>query len=319
VTDADVVLGRIDPPSFAGGRVALQPALAQAAMARVVSSGALGLGDEDIGYAIDELVDEAMSNAARVHAVESGKTLAERTLIAFGGAAPLHAGRVAEKLGIDSVIIPPDAGVGSAKGFLLAPISYEVARSLYVRLQRFCAGQVNALLSAMAAEARALVARGAQGRPLIERRSAFARYVGQGYEIPIVLPADTLQDSDATTMRKAFEHSYLQQYGRLIEGVDIEVLAWAVTVGTEPAGTQAVPRVPQQPAKPPSISRNVFDIGSGTWVTAAVYARGVLPAGAELAGPAVIVEESTSTVIGPHWMAAIAADGSIVMSPRSIP
>ena len=319
VTDADVVLGRIDPRLFAGGRVPLQPALAQAAMARADSSAALRLADEDIAYAIGELVDEAMSNAARVHAVESGKTLSERTLIAFGGAAPLHAGRVAEKLAIGSVIIPPDAGVGSAKGFLLAPISYEVARSLYLRLQRFSARPVNALLSAMAAEARAMVAQGAQGRPLMEQRSAFARYVGQGYEISIVLPADTLQDSDATTIRKAFEHSYLRQYGRLIEGVDIEVLAWAVTVGTEPAATQTMARVPQQPAAPPSISRNVFDIGSGSWMTSAVYGRDVLPPGAQLAGPAIIVEESTTTVIGPHWMAAIAADGSIVMNRRSIP
>ena len=132
VTDADVVLGRIDVHAFAGGRVALDPAAATAAMRRSGASGAISLDAEGFAYAIAELVDEAMSNAARVHAVENGKTLSERTLIAFGGAAPLHAGRIADKLGISRIIVPIDAGVGSAVGFLQAPISYEVARSAYV-------------------------------------------------------------------------------------------------------------------------------------------------------------------------------------------
>src|SRR5213078_1237904 len=133
----------IDPKSFAGGRVPLHPGLAQAAMARADAAGALGLDAEEFAYAIDELVDEAMSNAARVHAVENGKTLAERTLIAFGGAAPLHVGRVAEKLGIGRVTVPTAAGVGSAVGFLLAPTSYEVSRSMYMRFADFHAGRIN--------------------------------------------------------------------------------------------------------------------------------------------------------------------------------
>jgi N-methylhydantoinase A len=303
VTDADVVLGRIDPSSFAGGRVALHPELAQAAMAR--AHRALGLTAEEFAYAIDELVDEAMSNAARVHAVENGKTLSERTLIAFGGAAPLHVGRVADKLGIARVIVPAGAGVGSAVGFLLAPISYEVARSMYVRLQSFRAERINALLSSMANEARGVVARGAEGRPLIEQRTAFARYVGQGYEIPIALPAATLQESGAAALRKAFEHSYLQQYGRLIDGVDIEILAWTVTVGTDVPEVKIMAPVRDQP-------------GRGIWIKAGVYRRSELPPGSTLAGPAVIVEESTSAVIGPDYDVAITADASIVMTRRII-
>jgi N-methylhydantoinase A len=316
VTDADVVLGRIDPSSFAGGRVALHPELAQAAMAR--AHRALGLTAEEFAYAIDELVDEAMSNAARVHAVENGKTLSERTLIAFGGAAPLHVGRVADKLGIARVIVPAGAGVGSAVGFLLAPISYEVARSMYVRLQSFRAERINALLSSMANEARGVVARGAEGRPLIEQRTAFARYVGQGYEIPIALPAATLQESGAAALRKAFEHSYLQQYGRLIDGVDIEILAWTVTVGTDVPEVKIMAPVRDQPATPPPTWRDVFDVGRGIWIKAGVYRRSELPPGSTLAGPAVIVEESTSAVIGPDYDVAITADASIVMTRRII-
>jgi N-methylhydantoinase A len=318
VTDADVVLGRIDPKSFAGGRVPLHPQLAQAAMGRADPAGTLGLSAEEFAYAIDELVDEAMSNAARVHAVENGKTLAERILIAFGGAAPLHVGRVAEKLGIGRVIVPPAAGVGSAVGFLLAPISYEVSRSMYVRLESFDAGRINALLCSMAEEARSVVARGAQGAPLIEQRTAFARYLGQGYEIAVALPPPPLRDTDAALLRNAFGHSYLGQYGRLIEGIDIEILAWTVTVGTAPPEVGAIPCVEPRPAGAPSVWRDVLDVGEGAWIKAAVYHRSELPPGSALPGPAIIVEESTSTVVGTNYDVAIAADASIVMSRRTL-
>ena len=319
VTDADVLLGRIDPKAFAGGQVPLHPELAQAAMARVSSTQTLGLDAEEFAYAIAELVDEAMSNAARVHAVESGKTLSNHTLIAFGGAAPLHVGRVADKLGIARVIVPVGAGVGSAIGFLLAPISYEVARSMYVRLQGFRPELINALLSAMTDEARRVVGQRPGDRCLTEHRTAFARYVGQGYEIPIALPIRTLLKADAAVLRNAFEQSYLQQYGRLIDGVDIEILAWTVTVATDVPEVELMVTVQNQPASPPSSWCDIFDIGQGAWIKAGLYRRSDLPPGSSLAGPVIIVEESTSTVIGPGYDVAIAADASIVMTRRVIP
>jgi N-methylhydantoinase A len=317
VTDADVVLGRIDLEAFAGGQVSLRPELAHAAMARVGSSNALGLDVEEFAYAVDELVDEAMANAARVHAVESGKTLSNHTLIAFGGAAPMHVGRVADKLDIARVIVPVGAGVGSAIGFLLARISYEVARSMYVRLEGFRPERVNALLSSMAEEARVVV--GQQGTCLTEHRTAFARYVGQGYEIAVALPIRTLQEADAAVLRKAFEQSYLQQYGRLIDSVDIEILAWTVTVGTDAMVVEPMEMIKNQAASPPSSWRDIFDIGQGAWIKASLYRRSELPPGTTVAGPAIIVEESTSTVIGPGYDIAIAADASIVMTRRVTP
>jgi N-methylhydantoinase A len=317
VTDADVVLGRIDLEAFAGGQVSLRPELAHAAMARVGSSNALGLDAEEFAYAVDELVDEAMANAARVHAVESGKTLSNHTLIAFGGAAPMHVGRVADKLDIARVIVPVGAGVGSAIGFLLARISYEVARSMYVRLEGFRPERVNALLSSMAEEARVVV--GQQGTCLTEHRTAFARYVGQGYEIAVALPIRTLQEADAAVLRKAFEQSYLQQYGRLIDSVDIEILAWTVTVGTDAMVVEPMEMIKNQAASPPSSWRDIFDIGQGAWIKASLYRRSELPPGTTVAGPAIIVEESTSTVIGPGYDIAIAADASIVMTRRVTP
>jgi N-methylhydantoinase A len=311
VTDADLELGRIDPANFAGGRMQLRPQRARDALQS--KANALGMQAEPFAYAVTELVDEAMANAARVHAVESGKTLAERTLIAFGGAAPLHVARVAEKLGIARILVPVNAGVGSAVGFLRAPIAYEVARSHYVRLRHFAASSLNDLLTAMAAEARAVVERGARGQALMERRTAFARYVGQGYEIPLPVPARMLTESDAELLRREFEAAYVQQYGRAIEGVDVEVLGWTVAVSTPLRAPSAVTAVAGSQPKPSS-RRRLFDVATANWVDAAVYRREALPSGSELAGPAVIVEDATATVIGPGYRATVAADGTLVIT-----
>src|SRR5579884_1691883 len=157
VTDADLVLGRIDPARFSGGKLRLDPEAARAALLAEVG-GALGLAADMAALGVVEIVDENMANAARVHAIESGKGFAGRALIAFGGGGPVHAYRVAEKLGVERVIVPPGAGVGSAIGFLRAPVAYEVVRSLYQRFSAFDVVAVNALLREMREEAASLVA-----------------------------------------------------------------------------------------------------------------------------------------------------------------
>ena len=140
MTDADLLLGRIDPSGFSGGRMALDRAAAETALRREVAEP-LDLALPLAAFGVSEIVDENMANAARVHAIESGKDARGRTLVAFGGAAPLHAARMAEKLGLDRVLVPSHAGVGSAVGFLRAPIAYEVVRSQLQRLDAFDAGR----------------------------------------------------------------------------------------------------------------------------------------------------------------------------------
>ena len=224
-----------------------------------------------------------------------------------------HVTRVAEKLGISRILVPVNAGVGSAVGFLRAPIAYEVARSRYVRLGEFAAAPVNEMLAAMAAEAHAVVEQGARGAPLSETRHAFARYVGQGHEIAVPLPTRALADSDAALLRRAFESAYMEQYGRLIEGVDVEVLGWTLSLSTTVAAPPPLAAVAVRKPKAGG-RRTVFDVGSAKQLEAAVYLRDELAPGSALAGPAIIVEDATATVVAPGYDAAIAADGTIVIT-----
>ncbi len=314
VTDADLLLGRLDPEGFAGGRMTLDAGAAAAALDRTVGEG-LELDARAAAEAVTEIVDEAMASAARVHAVERGKEVAARTLIAFGGAAPLHAARLAEKLGIARVIVPADAGVGSAIGFLLAPIAYEVVRSRYTRLADFDPAALNALFAEMAIEAEAVVRLGAPAAPLEAERHAYVRYVGQGHEIKVTLPETELTAGDTETLRRAFEAAYEAQYGRRVPGLEIEVLTWSLTLS---APAPEVPVAAETPAASAAgtIARRRLRLLGGEEVEAAVHRRSDLAAGAEIAGPAVIVEDQTTTLVAPGYRAKVGDGGALVLERR---
>lgn len=316
VTDADVVLGMIDPDAFAGGTIALKTQLAREALVRDVGAP-LGLTPELSAYAVHEMVCENMASAARVHAVERGAAVADHTLIAFGGAAPLHAARVAGKIGVPRVVVPPNAGVGSAVGFLATPISYEVVRSRRVLLDQFDDTQVSGLLAEMAAEARALVEPGVRGARVIEKRTAYMRYVGQGHEITVDLPACALTKADAPTLRAAFEAGYSALFARHIPGAAIEILTWSV-LATTPATTpkRAEPVSRHSGAKPVGM-RAYFDGRLGRTIEVPLYRREQITPGAIVVGPAVIAEDETSTFVSTSFDAHIDGAGCIVMDRKA--
>ncbi len=265
---------------------------------------------------VAEMVDENMANAARVHAIEWGKEIAGRALIAFGGAAPLHAARLAEKLGIDRVIVPTGAGVGSAIGFLRAPIAYEVVRSRYQRLSGFDAGAVNAALEEMREEAYAIVRPAAPDAELSELRTAYMRYIGQGHEITVDLPVRPLEPSDAAALQAGFDAAYSALYGRIIPGLDVEVLSWTLTVKSGVPEPDTVAEVAARPAPAPRGRREVFDSATEKTVEAPVYARADLEPGCTVAGPALIVEDQTTTVISTAFEAEVNSLGYIVLTRR---
>ena len=313
VTDADVVLGRIDPTTFSGGRMLLDVAGAERAAAERIGA-ALNLATEHAALGISEMVDENMANAARVHAIESGKDLRPRTLIAFGGAAPLHAARVAEKLGIGRVLVPANAGVGSAVGLLRAPVAYEIVRGRLLRLGSLDAASVNRLFAEMRAEAEAIVRRGAPAAKLVEQRSAFMRYRGQGHEIAVDLPVRDLTAADRSTIRELFEAVYRRLYSRAIPGVEIEILSWVLAVRAPAEGHLAAP-AREQPTEPkPQSRRPVFDPDVGEFREVPIYWRPDLAPGARISGPAVIAEAETSTVVSPLFDARIDEFGYIELT-----
>ncbi len=311
VTDADLLLGRIDPTGFSGGRMPLDRGAAETAIRQEVAEP-LALAIDLASLGVSEIVDENMANAARVHAIESGKDARGRTLVAFGGAAPLHAARMAEKLGLDRVLVPSYAGVGSAVGFLRAPIAYEIVRSSLQRLDEFDATAANALFTAMRAEAEPIVRRGAGEAPLTETRSAFMRYRGQGHEIAVPLATRSYRDDDAVPLREAFETEYRRLYSRVIPGVEVEILSWVMLlsapVPTEPeTAMPASSRYSPEPAR----VRSIFDPEAGEFIEVAIHDRRDLKPGAVIPGPAVITEDETSTVVSRSFNARLNAFGYI--------
>ncbi|MGC1950491.1 MAG: hydantoinase/oxoprolinase family protein [Pseudolabrys sp.] len=317
VTDADVVLGRIDPAAFSGGKMNLDVVSAKRVATERIGSK-LDLATEHAALGISEIVDENMANAARVHAIESGKDLRSRTLIAFGGAAPLHAARVAEKLGIARVLVPANAGVGSAIGLLRAPVAYEVVGGRLMRLSAFDASAANRLFSEMRSEAEAIVRRGAPDAGLTERRSAFMRYRGQGHEIGVQLPVREFSAADKATLTQLFETAYRRLYSRPIPGIEIEILSWVLTLSAPSEGELAKSAATKSHKPKPDGHRPVFDPGTGEFLEVPIFWRPDLEPGAELTGPAVIAEDETSTVISPLFGARIDRFGYIELIRREI-
>lgn len=315
ITDANLLLGRLDPDNFAGGAMHLSIDNAASATARVIGAP-LNMEAVTAAYGVCEVVDENMANAGRVHAVESGKDIAEYTMITFGGGGPLHAARLCEKMGVSRFLVPAGAGVGSAIGFLRAPFGYEAVRSAFVRLSEFDAPQVNALIDDMKAESIGFLRQGMpEGEPELEC-TAFMRYVGQGWEIPVSLPFKPFSSSDTVEFKALFQAAYTQFFGRPIEGPDVEIVSWSVKASS--------PLLPVQPVQQISAShrahevsrREVFDVVSGGFVDAGIFQREELQPGARVDGPAIIAERETSTFVSSSFTATVQPDGCLLVVRR---
>jgi N-methylhydantoinase A len=312
VTDADLVLGRLDPDSFAGGTMTLDADASRKALSD-------GLGDllemdaATAAFGLAEVVDENMANAARVHAVENGEDLSEYTMIAFGGAAPLHAGRLCEKLGVARLLVPQGAGVGSAIGFLRAPFSFEANRSVYMRLTAFEVGRIKTLLADLQAEATAFVRTCDATAEILSEFKVYMRYVGQGWEIPVTLTRAQAMAPEAAVFEARFTEEYVKLFGRAVAGMDIEITVWSVNATTTPAEVSVVREVAASGEAASAGTRQLFDPAVGAFVTARTVARSGLCEGAALSGPAVITEDETTIIVPSSRCALRQPDGTIDM------
>jgi N-methylhydantoinase A len=315
VTDSDIAQGYIDPGRFAEGRLQIDRPAAEAALAAHVGAP-LGAGAGAAAHAVSGIVDENMAGAGRMHAVESGKDLAARVMIAFGGNGPLHATRVARRAGVDRILVPRDPGVGSAVGFLFAPVAFEIIRSRYATLDALDTDGLNRFFDEMAEEAEAVVRAGAPGAMLTQRRVAFMRYHGQGHEIEIALPPRPLTASDIDAMRKGFEAEYSRQFSRVVPGMTIEILNWGLSVASPAPALSAAPEPPPDRPAPAGEERQILCDLTGQPRSATLYDRAALPPGTCLQGPALIVEPQTTTLVSADFDARIDGHGNIRLTRR---
>jgi len=313
VTDADLLLGKLDPADFAGGTMVLDVDAAHRAVDAHIA-GPLAVAPETAAYGIAEVVDENMANAARVHAVENGEDLATYTMIAFGGAAPLHAGRLCEKLGISRFLVPPGAGVGSAIGFLRAPFSFEATRSVYMRLAAFDSAAVATLLGELEREATGFVRSCDPLSPIGVETKVYMRYVGQGWEIPVTV--DGLAPEPEAYLAR-FEAEYAKLFTRTVQGLDVEITVWAVNAATERAAPEQAEALGPLVPLAGSGTRDLFDPALGRTVAAGVLRRERIGVGDRVEGPCVVVEEETTIIVPSSYAATCRSDGSIEIFRRT--
>jgi N-methylhydantoinase A len=316
VTDADLMLGYLDAEFFLGGDMPLDAELSRAALWKNLARP-LGLSVERAAWGVHQVVNENMANAARIHAVEKGLDPRRFALVAFGGAGPVHAYQVAEKLRLQTIIVPPGAGVCSAFGFLLAPMAFDLSRSYIGRLEEIDWGDANAIVRAMEEEGtRLLLEAGVRAEDIRFVRSADMRYVGQGFEVGVVLPAGRFEHDAVNAFRRAFEGEYQNLYGRLCPDISIECVNWRLTAtGPEPrialqkwwniaGGTAEDARKGERRAYIPSL---------GGYETVPVYDRYRLPVGVELQGPAIIEERESTVVANGPGRITVDEFGNVVM------
>ena len=300
ITDADLVIGKIDPDKFAEGKINLSKEFAKNAITKNISEK-LNMKTEIAALAISEIVDETMSNAARVHTVEQGHETSNRTLIGFGGAAPLHISRVAEKLRVKKIIIPTNASVGSAVGFLRAPVGYEVVKSLRMLLNKFNYEKVNNLLNSMRSEAQKIIQNNSEKTEFIEERFAFMRYAGQGHEIKVPIDNKVLSNEDAKTIKNSFEANYEKLYSRTLPNADIEILTWSLSLSIIGENiTEYLELDSYKKIKENSLI-DYYDYESGEQIKIPNYERTKLNPGDLIEGQCVITEAQTTIVVSNNF------------------
>ena len=334
VTDADAVLGYLDPEYFLGGRLRLDTGAAEAALDERVGRP-LGIPAVAAAWTVFRQVNEQMARAAAVHASEHGVDLRRFTLLAFGGAGPIHAACLARALGIRRVVVPTDPGVLSALGAVLAPPCFDLAASYRAELERVDLDRVNRLLAGLEAQGRALLdeievegggegrgeagARGGTGsagrREVV--RQVDMRYRNQRYEAPVPLPpSGALAREGLPAVERAFHRAYERRYGRTIRGVPAEAVTWRVSVSAPSPASLRPPR--RAPAPPPEgrpgdpTGRRPAWFGGG-YVDTPCYRRARLAAGTRLEGPAIVEEDRSTTVIPPGARGVIDPAGHLVL------
>jgi len=316
VTDADLVLGYLDPGYFLGGAMTLDVEAARAAIERHVATP-LGLTVTQAAWGIHRVANEDMANAFRIHAMEHGRDPSRYALLSFGGAGPVHAYGVARILRSPAVLAPSRAGVASALGFLVAPIASEAVRAYVTRLDRIDWAHLRALLAEMEAKGRAFLAEaGVADADVVVSRSADMQYVGQMHDIAVPLPAAALEAGDGAALRQAFFARYRELFHRTAE-LQVEALNWRVTVSAPPPPLDLVLRQPEE-GVPQKGERLAYFPDAEGYLRTPVYNRYALGAGTTLQGPAIVEERESTLVVGPGAVITVDEYGTLMVEPPAL-
>ena len=317
VTDADFLLGYLNPGYFAGGEVKVDVAAARRAIERL--AGTLGLDPVKVAWGIHDIVNENMASAARVHIAERGRDPRGYALLCTGGAGPVHAQQVAQKLGISRVICPPSAGVASALGLLVAPARVDRVATVGMRLDTGSITALEAAFKRLEDEARAVMAdTGLKLESATMTRLADGRFLGQGFDLVVELPEGPYDDGAASRKKltAAFESAYREKFALTPPGVAVEFLNIRVSARAPVSGSEVVLQggKGQGPASALKGKRPVYFSETGGFVETAVYDRYRLGVGDEIRGPAVLEEEGSTLVVGPGATARVAPTGNVVLT-----
>lgn len=314
VTDADLVLGYLDPAYFLGGRMALDADAAWAAIRERVADP-LGVEVPEAAWGIHTTVDQDMANAARVHAVERGQDPTALPLFTFGGAGPVHGAGVAAALGTSRVVTPPGAGVMSAVGMLAAPTAFDFVRTAHAPVAGLTPAAVDAIFAEMEAEGARLLGESGVGE-VAHARFAEMRYSGQGAEIRVPLPATATPEA----LTDAFAEAYRRLYARPGPDVPVEVLSWRlVSSGPPPSVTLRLPAESGRGEARKGVRKAYFPGSSGTsggYADTPVYDRYALVPGSAVEGPALVEERESTLVVPPGAACVVAPDSSLIVDLR---
>jgi N-methylhydantoinase A len=321
VTDADFLLGYLNPAYFAGGEVRVDMDAARAAVERLAAR--LALEPVKVAWGIHDIVNENMAGAARVHIAERGRDPRDYSLLCTGGAGPVHAWSVARKLGVSGIVCPPSAGVASALGLLVAPARVDRVATVGIRLDRDSVEDLETAFRRLEDEARAVMAdTGLKLENASVRRLADGRFMGQGFDLVVSLPDGPYDDSPDSRSRltAAFESAYREKFALTPPGVPVEFLNIRVAVRAPVSGSEVVLQGRRGSGAASALkgSRPAYFHEAGGFVPTAVYDRHRLGVGDELAGPAVVEEEGSTLVMGPGGSARVAPSGNLVLTLDSL-
>ena len=279
-------------------------------------AASLSLSLERMAWGVHQLVNENMAAAARVHAAERGLEVRRYCMVATGGAGPVHACGVAQGLGISRIIVPPLAGVGSAFGFLTAPIAFDFTRSYVAKLSELDLAELNGILRDLEREGRSIVeAAGVPSADISVRLNIDMRYVGQGYEVRVPFPMETLKSRHIRDIQRAFEAEYRAFYGQLADGVPIEAVNWRVLISGPVPEIESAPLDSSQPGGDFPIAERPlrFTPDQAPRKITPVYRREQLGRSWSAEGPLIIEEAASTTVVLPGWSAQVAAGGCLLL------